>query len=196
VLAIFLLVMLVIAVLGHVLRRRHGQGSPGQVQEIPPYALPRWRPLARATWARTRDIFTIVTPLLVGGSVVLALLAHIGADRVINTLLTPLTLWWLGLPAVLGVPLVFGILRKELSLLMVFQALGTPDIERYLDTAQLFIFLLFLAFYMPCISTFAVMLRTIGRRDAMFAVSLSLGIAILVGGVARLALGLIGPLLA
>jgi ferrous iron transport protein B len=196
VLAIFLLVMFVIAALGHVLRRRHGRASPGQVQEIPPYALPRWRPLARATWARTSDIFTIVTPLLVGGSVVLALLAHVGADRAINTVLTPLTHWWLGLPAVLGVPLVFGILRKELSLLMVFQALGSADIDRYLDAAQLLVFLLFLTFYMPCISTFAVMLKTIGRRDAMFAVSLSLGIAMLVGGIARLALELAGPLFA
>lgn len=196
VLAIFALAMLVIAALGQVLRRRHGQGSPGQVQEIPPYALPRWRPLARETWVRTRDIFTIVTPLLVGGSVVLALLAHIGADRAINTLLTPLTHWWLGLPVALGVPLVFGILRKELSLLMVFQALGTAEIDRYLDAAQLLVFLLFLTFYLPCISTFAVMLRTIGRRDAMFSVSLSLGVAILVGGIARLVLELIAPVLA
>ncbi|MGB5131876.1 MAG: FeoB small GTPase domain-containing protein, partial [Steroidobacteraceae bacterium] len=83
VLAIFLLAMLVIAVLGQLLRRRYRQGSPGQVQEIPPYALPRWRPLARETWIRTRDILTIVMPLLVGGSVVLALLTHIGADRAI-----------------------------------------------------------------------------------------------------------------
>lgn len=196
VLAIFFLAMLVIAVLGQVLRRRRGQGSPGQVQEIPPYALPRWRPLARETWVRTRDIFTIVTPLLVGGSVVLALLAHIGADRAINALLTPLTQWWLGLPAALGVPLVFGILRKELSLLMVFQALGTTEIDRYLDAAQLLVFLLFLTFYLPCISTFAVMLRTIGRRDALFSVSLSLGVAMLVGGVARLVLELIAPALA
>jgi len=196
VLAIFLLAMLVIAVLGQVLRRRYRQGSPGQVQEIPPYALPRWRPLARETWVRTRDIFTIVTPLLVGGSVVLALLAHIGADRIINTLLTPVTHWWLGLPVALGVPLVFGILRKELSLLMVFQALGTFEIDRYLDVGQLLTFLLFLTFYMPCISTFAVMLKTIGRREAIFSVSLSVGVALVVSGVARFALELIGPLLA
>jgi ferrous iron transport protein B len=196
VMAIFLLAMLVIAVLGQVLRRRYKQGSPGQVQEIPPYALPRWRPLARETWARTRDIFTIVTPLLVGGSVVLALLAHIGADRIINTLLTPVTHWWLGLPVVLGVPLVFGILRKELSLLMVFQALGTFEIDRYLDAVQLLTFLLFLTFYMPCISTFAVMLKTIGRREAMFSVSLSVGVALVVAGATRFALDFIGPLLA
>jgi ferrous iron transport protein B len=196
VVAIFLLAMLVIAILGQVLRRRYGQGGPGQLQEIPPYALPRWRPVARETWLRTQDILTIVTPLLVGGSVVLALLTHIGADRAINTLLTPVTWWWLGLPVALGVPLVFGILRKELSLLMVFQALGTFEIDRYLDNVQILTFLLFLTFYMPCISTFAVMLKTIGRREAMYSVSLSVGVALVVSGTARFALEAAGLLLA
>jgi ferrous iron transport protein B len=196
VLALFLVAMLVIAVLGQLLRRRYPTSGPGQVQEIPPYALPRWRPLVMETWLRTRDVLTIVMPLLVGGSVVLALLNHVGADRAINALLMPVTQWWLGLPIVLGVPLLFGILRKELSLLMIFQALGTFEIDRYLGAVQIFTLVLFLTFYLPCISTFAVMLKTIGRREAMFAVSLSIAVALLVSGFARFALEAIGLLLA
>jgi ferrous iron transport protein B len=186
--AIFLLTLVVIAVLGQVLRRRYPRGGPGQVQEIPPYRLPRWRPLLAETWVRTRDILTIVTPLLVGGSVILALLAHVGADRVINVLLTPITTWWLGLPVALGVPILFGVLRKELSLLMIYQALGGFDIGQYLSSIQIVTFLLFLTFYVPCVSTFAVMLKTIGRREALVSVSLSVGAALLVSGLARFAL--------
>ena len=193
--AIFLLTLLVIAAAGQVLRRRYPRGGPGQVQEIPPYRLPRGWALLRETWARTRDVLTIVTPLLVGGSVVLALLAHVGADRVLNLLLTPLTTWWLGLPAVLGVPILFGVLRKELSLLMIFQALGGFEIDRYLSAIQIVTFLLFLTFYVPCISTFAAMLKTIGRREAFFSVSLSVGVAVLVAGLARFALETVGALL-
>jgi ferrous iron transport protein B len=185
---IFLLTMVVIAVLGQVLRRRYPRGGPGQVQEIPPYALPRWRPMLRETWERTRDILTIVTPLLVGGSVVLALLAHVGADHYINALLSPITYWWLGLPVVLGVPILFGVLRKELSLLMIYQALGSFEVGHYLDQVQIMTFLLFLTFYVPCISTFAVMLKTIGRREALFSVSLSVAVALLVSGLARFGL--------
>ena len=188
VVVIFLLTMVVIAVLGQVLRRRYPRGGPGQVQEIPPYALPRWRPMLTETWERTRDILTIVTPLLVGGSIVLALLAHVGADRHINALLAPITSWWLGLPVVLGVPILFGVLRKELSLLMVYQALGSFDVGQYLDGVQLMTFLLFLTFYVPCISTFAVMQKTIGRREALFSVALSVGVALLVSGLARVGL--------
>ena len=188
VVAIFLLTMVIIALLGQVLRRRYPRGGPGQVQEIPPYALPRWLPLLRETWERTRDILTIVTPLLVGGSVVLALLAHVGADRTINALLSPITHWWLGLPVVLGVPILFGVLRKELSLLMIYQALGSFEVGQYLDRVQIMTFLLFLTFYVPCISTFAVMLKTIGRREALFSVSLSVAVALLVSGLARFGL--------
>jgi ferrous iron transport protein B len=188
VVVIFLLTMFVIAVLGQVLRHRYPRGGPGQVQEIPPYALPRWRPMLRETWERTSDILTIVTPLLVGGSIVLALLAHVGADHYINALLVPITGWWLGLPIVLGVPILFGVLRKELSLLMVYQALGSFEVNRYMDSVQIATFLLFLTFYVPCISTFAVMVKTIGRRDALFSVSLSVAVALLVSGIARFAL--------
>ena len=187
--AIFALTLILIALLGRLLAQsRRLDLGPGQVQEIPPYAALQWGALARETWARTQDVLTIVTPLLVGGSVVLALLAHIGADQVVNTLLTPVTAWWLGLPVVMGVPILFGVLRKELSLLMIYQALGTFDVGAMLDWVQILTLLLFLTFYIPCVSTFAVMLKTIGRKDALFSVSLSVGAALAVSGIVRFAL--------
>ena len=186
--AIFALTIVLIAVMGRLLARRQRDLGPGQVQEIPSYALPRWRSLLSETWVRTRDVLTIVTPLLVGGSVLLALLNHVGADNVINTMLTPVTTWWLGLPVVLGVPLLFGVLRKELSLVMIYQALGTFEVGNVLDWVQLMTLLLFLTFYIPCISTFAIMLKTIGRREALISVALSVGVALLVSGAARVLL--------
>ncbi|MGE0082283.1 MAG: FeoB small GTPase domain-containing protein [Thiohalomonadaceae bacterium] len=190
VLAIFLLTVTVIAVVGRLLARRQPETGPGQVLEIPPYALPELRSLLQTTWARTEDILTIVTPLLVGGSVVLALLSHFGADEFINLLLTPVTSWWLGLPAVLGLPILFGVLRKELSLLMIYQALGSFEVGELLDTVQITVFLLFLTFYVPCVSTFAVMLKTIGRKEAFASIGISVGVALLVAGVVRLLLEL------
>ncbi len=195
VLGIFLLTMLIIAVAGKLLTRRYVQASPGMIQAIPPYAMPQWRRLLAITWERTSDILTIVTPLLVLGSVVLALLAHFGADDIINTLLLPVTHWWLGLPVVLGVPILFGVLRKELSLLMVYQALGTQDIAPLLDWVQIATFLVFLTFYVPCVSTFAVMLKTIGRRDALFSLGLSVAVALGVAALCRIVLQAVNVLI-
>jgi ferrous iron transport protein B len=184
--AIFALAMLTVALLGKLLGRRYPEDVRGLVLEIPPYRLPAWPALLRNTWTRTRDILTIVTPLLVVGSVVLALLAHFGADDLINAALAPVTAWWLGLPVALGVPILFGILRKELSLLMVYQALGTLEIAPLLDWVQILVFLVFLTFYIPCVSTFAVMLKTLGRREAFFSVALSMGVALGLAGATRL----------
>jgi len=185
---IFALTIVVIAVGGQLLARRLPERAPGQVLEIPAYSLPRARALLTQTWLRTSDVLTIVTPLLVGGSIVLALLQHVGADQVINVALLPITTWWLGLPVVLGVPILFGVLRKELSLLMIYQALGTFEVGTLLDPVQIVTFLAFLTFYIPCVSTFAVMLKTIGRRDAVFSLALSVGVALAVALVVRLSL--------
>ena len=88
----------------------------------------------------------------------------------------------------LGVPILFGVLRKELSLLMIYQALGTLDIMPLLSHAQIFTFLVFLTFYVPCLSTFAVMLKTLGRKEAWFSVFVSLASALLMAGIVRVAL--------
>ena len=189
IIAIFMVTLIVIALLGQLFRRHYRQAQgPGQVQDIPAYALPHFGSMMHTTWLRTRDILTIVTPLLVGGSVVLALLGHFGADDAINSLFTPITNWWLGLPVVLGVPILFGILRKELSLLMIYQALGSFDVGHYLDWIQLSVFLICLTFYFPCVSTFAVMLKTIGYRSALLAVSISISVALIVSGIVRIML--------
>lgn len=187
--AIFMLTIVVIALVGQLFRRHYPQAhGPGQVQEIPAYAMPRLNSMLRTTWDRTKDILTIVTPLLVGGSIILALLGHIGADDYINTMFTPITSWWLGLPVVLGVPILFGILRKELSLLMIYQALGSFEVGMYLDWVQISVFLIFLTFYFPCVSTFAVMLKTIGRKSAFISVGISVIVALIISGVVRIIL--------
>ncbi len=183
--SIFMLNLLIIAILGKLLTRRYPEISPGLIQEIPAYAVPKLKPILHATWNRTSDILTIVTPLLIGGSIVLALLHHVGADIWINQMLAPVTVWALGLPVVLGVPILFGVLRKELSLLMIYQALGTFEVGNILDWVQISTFLIFLMFYVPCISTFAVMLKVIGRKEALFSIALSIVVAIICSVIVR-----------
>jgi ferrous iron transport protein B len=189
--ALFMLIPVVVSLVGKLLKRRFPETTPGIIQEIPPYAVPAPRQVLANTWERSRDILTIVLPLLVAGSVVLALLDHYGADGWIDWALTPITASWLGLPVALGVPILFGVLRKELSLLMVFQALGTQELSGVLDTTQIVTFLVFLTFYVPCVSTFAMMLKLLGRRDALYSIALSIGVALVVAAAARWPLELV-----
>lgn len=177
VLALFMLTPLVVSGVGLLLRRRYPPTTAGLILDIPPYAWPSLQEVRHDTWARSRDIVTIVLPLLVAGSVVLALLAHVGADAWVNAALGPLTVGVLGLPLALGVPLLFGVLRKELSMLLIFQALGTQALDTVLSNGQIATFLAFLTFYVPCVSTFAMLLQRLGARAAAWAVTLSVGVA-------------------
>ncbi|MDR1162329.1 MAG: ferrous iron transporter B [Candidatus Accumulibacter sp.] len=188
--AILGLTMLTIALIGKLLTRHYSDTTPGMIQPIPPYSIPAWTTLFKKTWQRSEDIMTIVAPLLVVGSVVLALLSHFGADAAINAALTPVTVWCLNLPQNLGVPILFGVLRKELSLLMVYQALGTDEISALLDSVQIFTFLVFLTLYVPCVSTFAVMHKMLGRKEAWFSAAVSFAAALLVAGASRAVLEL------
>ena len=186
--AIFAVSIVLIALLGRFLARDVARLGPGRIQEIPPFAWPRLPALLRETWLRSRDVLTIVMPLLVAGSVVLALLQHAGADGFLNAAMSPVTATMLGLPVVLGVPLLFGVLRKELSLLLIFQALGTLEIGSRLDSVQMMTLLVFLTLYVPCVATFAAMTRTIGQRQALYSVGISVAAALAVSVAVRLAM--------
>jgi Fe2+ transport system protein B len=92
-----------------------------------------------------------------------------------------------------GVTLVFGILRKELSLVMLGQALGTTDVARVLSTTQILVFTLFITFYTPCVATVAAIMKETGRKLTALALAYTFVLATLLGVLARF---LLGPVLA
>ena len=93
--------------------------------------------------------------------------------------------WLLGLPAEVGVPLIFGILRKELSLVMLQQALGVTDFSQALTPVQMITFSVFVVFYVPCLATLAAIRRELGRRDMLLIAALTVVIAMIAALVAR-----------
>jgi len=101
-----------------------------------------------------------------------------------NGLVRPLT-WALGLPSQVGVPLIFGILRKELSLVMLGQALGTTNFASALTSVQLVTYSTFVMFYLPCLATLGVLRRELGTRAMLTISALTVVVALLAALVAR-----------
>ena len=101
----------------------------------------------------------------------------------------PLT-WALGLPMQTGVPLIFGVLRKELSLIMLSQALGTMAFDTVLTPLQMFVYAVFVVFYVPCIATLMVLKRELGTKGMLQVTGLTVIIA-LVAGLAARAIGVL-----
>jgi ferrous iron transport protein B len=125
--------------------------------------------------------------LLIGGSVVLGLIQALHGDTVINSVLSPLVVGALGLPAALGVTLIFGFLRKELSMLMMLQALGVgyTQLLTAISTKQIVVFTVFVSLFIPCLSTFAVLWREVGKKVAFLSAGLSVTIAIVLSVMVR-----------
>jgi small GTP-binding protein len=183
-LGIYILNIMVVAVAGHVLARLWPEISPGMLMEVPAYRVPAPRVVALKTWWRLREFVLVAFPLLVVGSVVLSLVDFYGWQHGINAALSPLTAL-LGLPRSVGLTLIFGVLRKELSLLMLMQALGTTHVLGAMTAAQILIFTLFVTFYLPCMATLASMMRELGWRLTLAASGALLALAIVVSLAAR-----------
>ncbi|MCR4391665.1 MAG: ferrous iron transport protein B [Candidatus Acetothermia bacterium] len=179
-LGLYLLNAAVIAVSGTLLRRFLPGMGPGLILEIPPYRRPGGRTTLGKVWLRLRDFVAVAWPLLVGTSAVFALAEALGWAGGLNAGVRFLT-WPLGLPPEAGVPLVFGLLRKELSLVMLTQAFGTADLSAVLAPGQMVIFTVFVLFYMPCVATLAALGRELGPRRTGLVFLGTTGVALLVG---------------
>jgi ferrous iron transport protein B len=183
-LGIFLLNIVIVVASGWMMRKIWPEVSPGMVLEVPRYQWPRLSILARKIWLRLREFIMLCWPMLIGGSVVLAIANFYGWDHAINTALSPLTRV-LGLPFAVGTTLIFGLLRKELTLIMLAQALGTSHVNTVMTTAQIIGYTLFITFYMPCLSTVAALAREVGKKLTSYAMAYTFALAVLVCVVAR-----------
>jgi ferrous iron transport protein B len=191
-LAVYVLNLVVIGVLGAVLAGRMKGRAPGLILEIPDLRLPAVGNLAAKTWLSLREFVVIAWPLLIASSAVLGILEWAHADRLLNVALSPLTVVLLGLPVATGVTLVFGLLRKELTLVMLVQALGTANIAAVLTAAQLVTFTVFVVFYMPCVATIAVMAREVGWKDTAWISAVTVVVAVTLAAATRLLFALAG----
>ena len=142
--------------------------------------------VARKVGFRLREFVVIAWPILIAGSVVLSLLDHFDLSAAVNGALSPLTGWLLGLPAETGITLVFGILRKELTIVMHVQALGTSDFASVLTTGQMAVFTAFSLFYVPCLATLAALRSVIGARGMLAALGLTTAAAVVIAVAVRL----------
>ena len=187
-LGFYLFNILLVAVIGRILSLFFKDPSPGLILEIPSLKAPSPVNMARKTYLQLKSFVKFAWPLLVGGSIVLSLLQFLGLDKVLNTAFSPLVVHGLGLPEPLGITLVFGFLRKELSLIMMLQALGVEykNLLTVVTREQILVFTVFVSFFIPCLSTFAILWKETGKKVAFLSVGLSVTVAVAVSLMVRL----------
>ncbi|HAS05025.1 MAG TPA: hypothetical protein DCR71_04670 [Dehalococcoidia bacterium] len=181
---------LLIYVIGLILNKMMPSTSPGIIMEIPEYRWPSLKNVWRQAWFRFKEFLIIGVPLIVIGSVIIETMNVYNWLDYLTDILSPLTVSWLGLPAFTGVLLIFGILRKEANLALLFSFAGGAAITTIMTPLQMVVFTIVILIYIPCISTIAVLLKETGLKSTTLMVLAEIGLAILIGGIAYRLLGL------
>jgi len=183
-LALYLLNLAIIFILGRVAFKVLPGEPMGLIMEMPPYRKPHARSVLKETWMRVKDFVYIAFPLIIIGSVVLTGLKVWGLLEPIGNALSPITVGWLGLPAIAGILLIFGVLRKELTLVMLATLMGTANFGAVLTPTQMIVFAIVVMYYIPCIATIAALVKELGWKKAAYITVFEIAFALLLGGIA------------
>jgi len=164
-------------------------GEPvGLIMEMPSYKKPSIRNITLKTWSRTRDFVFIAFPIIIAGSVIIEALSLSGLMNYVVDAASPLMSGWLGLPPKAGIPLIFGVLRKELTLILLSEII-TP--LRTLSDIQMIVFALVTMIYIPCLATVAACIREFGWKKALAITVIDIALALFLGGIAYRLLSLV-----
>jgi ferrous iron transport protein B len=162
------------------------------IMEMHDYRKPHLQTVTTQTWFRLKEFIKIAFPLIIAGSLVIKIIELLNLLEPISDVLTPITVTWLGLPAVTGITLIFGVLRKELTLTTLSTLLGTANFGQVLEPAQMIVYTLVAMLYVPCIATIAALFREFGWKKAVYITVFEIFFAIFVGGIALRILTLTG----
>jgi ferrous iron transport protein B len=158
--------------------------STGLIMEMHSFKVPSLSVVAKQTWVRTKSLIYFVFPLYIIGSVLIQVLYAIGILQQLSNAISPLTVSWLGLPAIAGILLIMGLIRKELTLLGAVAIFGTENLALFFTPVQLITLALISIIFIPCISTVTVLAKDHGWKTAAVIAIANFATAMLVGGIA------------
>jgi ferrous iron transport protein B len=161
-------------------------GEPVElIMPMPDYKTPQLKTIIYQTWDALKEFIFIAAPLVIISGVLIQAINLAGWMPAISSVLSPVTVTWLGLPAITGILLIFGILRKELILVMLAAYLGTTNFSDVLTSQQMITLAVVSMFYIPCVATISVLWKEYGWKKAMIICVLEILFAILLAGLVK-----------
>jgi ferrous iron transport protein B len=194
-LLLYIVDIIIIFALGRVAMKVIPGKSTGLIMEMSSFKRPSAKVVLRQTWARTKSIIYVVFPIYILGSALIQVLFALNVLTPISNAMAPLTVWWLGLPAIAGVLLILGTVRKELILVGAVAMLGTTNLMIQPDgftAVQLVVMALVAMLYIPCVSTVAMLGKEFGWKATSVMTAANIAVALLIGGLAFRLLVLLG----
>jgi ferrous iron transport protein B len=189
--ALYAIDIAIIVVFGRIALRIVPGKTTGLIMEMHPFKKPSLSVVSKQTWARTKSLMYFVFPSYIVGSAAVQVLYATGVLQPIGNAMSILTVWWLGLPAIAGVLLILGTVRKEFIFLALAAIYGTTNLALYLTPVQLITLALVGMLYIPCVSTIMVLVKEFGWKTGAAISAANLASAMLVGGLVFRVLSLV-----
>ncbi len=171
---LFLLSILSIVVVGAVLDRLSQTQTPYTLMEVPELLLPKPKVLLKKVTMRVRHYILEGALPMIAAVMFASLMYETGILVAAGRALAPLISGWLRLPPEAIVPLVLGIIRRELTVL--------PLIDMELTALQFMTGAVIALFYVPCIAMVAALAKEFGIKIAAAILLLTTFGALFFGG--------------
>jgi ferrous iron transport protein B len=182
--ALYVFDIVLIILLGRIAFKVVPGESVGLIMEMPEYHVPSAKVVLKQTWARTKSLLWVVFPAYIIGSAVLQAIYAAGWLDPANDALRPITVEWLGLPSAVGILLIFGLVRKELTILMLAVIFQTTNFATIMSPVQLIVLSLVTMIYVPCLAVILCLAKEFGWKKTAAITIFEVSFAILLGGVA------------
>jgi len=181
--ALLLIDLVIIFLMGRLAFKAIPGESMGMIMELPSLRVPSKRVVLVQTWARIKSILYMVFPIYMAGGLLLAVMQFAGLFKPVETLLAPVTVWWLGLPAIASVLLLFGVVRKELVVIMPAILFGTANLAEVFTPTQMIVLAFVTMIYVPCVATFFMLKKEFGWKTTLYITIFEVAFAVALGGV-------------
>jgi ferrous iron transport protein B len=185
VVVLFIINFSVILLVGRILNKTMPGSCTELIMEMHEYRMPNFNVIIKQTWLRSKEFVYKALPIIIVLGIVLELLFIFNVLAPINAIMSPITVFWLGLPVATGVFLIYGILRKELTLVLLSlfaSNIGLTLVE-LLSPAQMIIFSLVTMLYVPCFATIIIIAKNSNWKYALQITFLEISLALLIGGI-------------
>jgi ferrous iron transport protein B len=150
------------------------------ILEIPPMRRPQMANVWRKTLGRLDWYLREVIPLFVVGTAALFLLDRLNLLSGIARLGEPLVTGWLGLPKEMANAFLIGFLRRDFGAVYILDAVTGPS--PLLSPHQIFVSMVTITLFMPCIANFLMIAREHGLKVAWAMAGFIFPFAFFVGG--------------
>jgi ferrous iron transport protein B len=183
--ALYAVDLAIMFVFGRIAMKAVPGKSTGLIMEMHSFKVPSLSVVGKQTWARTKSIIYVVFPVYILGSALVQALFALNLLAPIGNVMSPLTVWLLGLPVATGILLILGLVRKEFVLLgAVTIHVGSTNLLLSMTPVQLVTLALVSLIYLPCVSVFVILAKEFGWKAATTISLANILSAMLVGGLA------------